>query len=128
MEKLIKLGSQIHKIFRNFYLAGGTAIMLKFNHRQSRDLDFFSEKTFSFLRISQKIRRFFGVQKEERGEDNIDFYIEGIRVSFVFFPFLSYFSTRRPEDDQYRRRGANTRGVALCSFLRLRSRRKRWRV
>jgi len=87
MEKLIKLGSQIQKVFRNFYLAGGTAIMLKFNHRQSRNLDFFSEKTFSFLRISQKIRRFFGVQKEERGEDNIDFYIEGIRVSFVFFPF-----------------------------------------
>lgn len=61
--------------------------MFKYNHRQSVDLDFFREKAFSFAKISQKIRNYFQVQKEEKLEDNIDFYIGDIRVSFVFFPF-----------------------------------------
>ncbi len=87
MEKLLTLTQEIQKNFKNFYLAGGTAIMFKFNHRKSENLDFFSYRSFSFSRLSQKVRRLFKIEKEERGEDNIDFYINGVRVSFVFFPF-----------------------------------------
>jgi len=61
--------------------------MLKYNHRKSIDLDFFKEKPFSFLKLSSKIKKFSPFQKEEKGKDNIDFYIDNIRVSFVYFPF-----------------------------------------
>ena len=87
MEKLFKLALKIQKNFSDFYLAGASAIMFKFNHRESIDLDFFKGTPFSFNRISLKIIRNFEIQKEERGVDNIDFYIEGVKVSFVFFPF-----------------------------------------
>jgi predicted nucleotidyltransferase component of viral defense system len=87
IEKMKKISREIQALFRNFYLAGGTALMLKHKHRISEDLDFFSENPFSFLRLSSKIRRFFKVSKEERFEDNIDFIIDDIKVSFVFFPF-----------------------------------------
>lgn len=87
MEKLLELANKIQSTFKDFYLAGGTAIMFKYGHRESIDLDFFKEKTFSFNRLALKIREIFNVQSEERFPDNIDFYIEGIRVSFVFFPF-----------------------------------------
>ncbi len=87
MEKLFKLAIDIQKNFNDFYLAGATAIMFKFNHRRSIDLDFFKDKMFSFNRVSLKIRKLFKIQKEERGIDNLDFYIEGVKVSFVFFPF-----------------------------------------
>lgn len=87
MEELFKLAINIQKVFKGFYLAGGTAIMFKYNHRQSIDLDFFKETPFSFARISQKVRNHFKVQKEEKFEDNIDFYIDDIRISFVLFPF-----------------------------------------
>lgn len=87
VEKLFKLALKVQGIYKDFYLAGGTAIMFKHNHRQSIDLDFFKDKPFSFSRLSSKIKKFFPVQKEEKGEDNIDFYIDNIRVSFVFFPF-----------------------------------------
>lgn len=87
MEKLLELAFNLQNIFKDFYLAGGTAIMFKFNHRKSIDLDFFKEKAFSYNRISQKIRKNFNIVKEERFEDNIDFYINGVKVSFVFFPF-----------------------------------------
>ncbi|MDF2954154.1 MAG: hypothetical protein OD816_001399 [Thermodesulfobacterium sp.] len=98
MEKLLKLAQEVQKNFKNFYLAGGTAIMFKFNHRLSVDLDFFSFKSFSFNRISAKVRRLFVIQKEERGEDNIDFYINDIRVSFVFFPFKNIKKTEKIYD------------------------------
>lgn len=87
MKELFNLATNIQKVLKGFYLAGETAIMFKYNHRQSVDLDFFREKAFSFAKISQKIRNYFQVQKEEKLEDNIDFYIGDIRVSFVFFPF-----------------------------------------
>ncbi|NWF52838.1 MAG: nucleotidyl transferase AbiEii/AbiGii toxin family protein [Nitrospirae bacterium] len=87
MEKLLSLAAEIQKIFKVFYLAGGTAIMFKHNHRESIDLDFFKGKPFSFTRLSLKVRNYFQVEKEEKGQDSIDFYIDKIRVSFVFFPF-----------------------------------------
>ncbi len=87
MERLFGLALKVQSIFKEFYLAGGTAIMFKHNHRKSIDLDFFKAKPFSFLKLSLKIKNFFHIQKEEKGEDNIDFYINNIRVSFVYFPF-----------------------------------------
>ncbi|GLI52883.1 nucleotidyl transferase AbiEii/AbiGii toxin family protein [Thermodesulfovibrio yellowstonii] len=87
MEKLLELAKKIQSLLRDFYLAGGTAIMFKYNHRESIDLDFFKETPFSFNRLSIKIRKSFNVQSEERFVDNIDFYIEDVKVSFVFFPF-----------------------------------------
>ena len=36
------------------------------------------------------MRKIFSIKKEERGDDNIDFFIENIeniKLSFVFFPF-----------------------------------------
>jgi len=87
MEKLFNLPLKIQKIFKDFYLAGGTAIMFKNNHRKSIALDFFKEKPISFLKLSSKVKEFFNVQREEKYEDNIDFYIDNIRVSFLYFPF-----------------------------------------
>lgn len=95
MEKLIDLAKRIQSIFKGFYLAGGTAIMFKYNHRESIDLDFFKEKAFSFNKLSHKIRKLFNIQAEERFNDNLDFYIENIRVSFVFFPFKNILSLEK---------------------------------
>ncbi len=86
-EKMKRLAKDIQRNFKNFYLAGGTAIMLKHKHRISEDMDFFSFRAFSFLRLAVKVRKIFKVEKEERFEDNIDFIIEGLKISFVFFPF-----------------------------------------
>jgi len=86
-EKIINLSIKIQNNFKNFYLSGGTILMLKYSHRISYHLDFFSKKEFSFLRLSNKIRKLFEVSNEERYEDNIDFIINNIKVSFIYFPF-----------------------------------------
>lgn len=95
MQKMFDLSLEVQGYFKNFYLAGGTAIMFKYNHRISNGLDFFSYKPFSFRRLSYKIRKLFDVENEEEFIDNIDLFISGIRVSFVFFPFTNIY---KPED------------------------------
>ena len=104
MERLYNLALAIQKCFRNFYLAGRTALMFKFNYRVSIDLDCFSESPFSFRRLSAKLRQNFKVNKEDVGVDNVDFFIENVKVSFVFFPFknvrpLEEFKNIKKADD-----------------------------
>lgn len=86
-DHMLKLAADMQPDFKRFYLSGGTAIMFKYHHRQSLDLDFFSERAFSYQRLAVKVRKLYPVENEIRLEDNIDFVVEGIKVSFVFFPF-----------------------------------------
>jgi hypothetical protein len=51
IEKMKLLAIEIQKHFKNFYLSGGTALMIKHKHRISEDLDFFSKKEFSFTKM-----------------------------------------------------------------------------
>ncbi len=89
--KLIQLASKLNALFPSFYLAGGTAIMFKHKHRTSVNLDFFSEKTFSSTRLALKLKNTFEIMSEKKKEDNMDFVIQDIKVSFVFFPFKNIF-------------------------------------
>lgn len=43
-------------ITKRFYLAGGTAVALQLNHRESYDLDFFTQKNIDPLSISRDIK------------------------------------------------------------------------
>jgi hypothetical protein len=43
IEKMKLLAIEIQRHFKNFYLSGGTALMIKHKHRISEDLDFFSK-------------------------------------------------------------------------------------
>ena len=45
MKEIIKLAKDVQKKFKDFYLAGGTSLMIKYDHRESIDLDFFKEKS-----------------------------------------------------------------------------------
>jgi len=81
------LARAIGENFKHFYLAGGTAIMFKYRHRMSTYLDFSRYKEFSKKRIVAKIRKMFLVEDVEEGIDDINFIINGIKVSFVYFPF-----------------------------------------
>lgn len=87
-QKLLDLAKKVSAGFPKYYLAGGTAIMFKHQHRKSYDLDFFNKQRFSFKHLAKKIHDNFNITKRERHhEDNIDLIVDDIKVSFVFFPF-----------------------------------------
>ena len=79
-KKLFSLAKEIQEIFPQFYLAGGTALMFKYEHRVSIDIDFFCQKSFSYKKLSLKTRKFFNVENEQHLGDNIDFFINDIKV------------------------------------------------
>jgi len=86
-KKLIRLAQDVLPHVRGFYLAGGTAVMLKYHHRISVDLDFFRESSFSFRRLQAKLEKVLPVSRSEALEDNLDLFVGETRISFVYFPF-----------------------------------------
>jgi len=88
IDQLLPLAQRISRQTKSFYLAGGTAITLKYNHRTSYDLDFFCEKAFSFKSMERKMKDSNeGISKVAYGEDNLDIFIDNTKASFVFFPY-----------------------------------------
>lgn len=85
--KMLSLAKRLQVYLKNFYLTGGTALMFRYNHRISTYLDFMTHYAFSFNRIVSKLKRAFDIEKTEFFEDNVDLWIEGIKVSIIYFPF-----------------------------------------
>jgi len=78
---------------RHFYLAGGTALTIYLGHRQSLDLDWFTQKPFTNpLEFAQYLRE-TGVSfsTEQISQGSLHGWVEGVRVSFLEFqyPLLS---------------------------------------
>jgi len=77
------------KIFKNFYLAGGTALALQIGHRISIDFDLFSEKDISKNLFSQ-VKKIFRDRKIIASVNNIDeltTFVDGVKLSFIKYPF-----------------------------------------
>lgn len=85
-----------NKIFKNFYLAGGTALALQIGHRKSIDLDWFSKKPFSTKELKKELRKLGKLKIDEEKKDTLNCTLDGIRLSFfeypykLLFPFVSY--------------------------------------
>lgn len=63
----------------NFYLAGGTALFYYFYHRESDDLDFFTDKKFDFEKhglLFKKSKILY------RDENTVHMILNNIKISF----------------------------------------------
>ncbi|WP_028843983.1 nucleotidyl transferase AbiEii/AbiGii toxin family protein [Pseudothermotoga elfii] len=83
LEKLLQLG-----IFHDFYLAGGTSLCLKYNHRPSLDFDFFlfPEKNFSNI-YENEIYKHFNIEFIYKDNQTLIFQLDGIKVSLFEYPY-----------------------------------------
>lgn len=68
----------------DFYLAGGTAVYYYLNHRISEDLDFFTLKDIDFREWKNILEKF---EILEFSKDTIHSIIEGVKVSFFYYPY-----------------------------------------
>lgn len=83
--ELINLGRLIlsNPAMRNFALAGGTALALQLNHRQSVDLDFFTSSSFDVDEIIVALKRVFDFQVDYFEKNTIKGYANGIKIDFL---------------------------------------------
>lgn len=86
--RVLKLLPEI-PIWRDFYLAGGTALALQLGHRVSVDLDFFSEKNklngFSRNQLARSFSKKGPIEilEEKNGTSKFSFY--GVQLSFFYY-------------------------------------------
>jgi len=76
---------------KDFYLAGGTALAIHLGHRESIDLDWFSQKEFSNDRIKEEMASLgkFELNSEEAG--TIHGAIDDVKVSFLNYSYGNIF-------------------------------------
>ncbi len=74
---------------KGFYLAGGTALALLLGHRRSLDFDLASSNPISPFDLERKLIRLgFDIQSIFTATgDEFSVLIDGIRVTFFYFPF-----------------------------------------
>ncbi len=79
---------QLSAIASPFYLAGGTALTLAFQHRISEDLVFFRPDRFSSLEWLHSLQN-NGLHPTDANPSNQTLHclIEGVKVSFFTYPF-----------------------------------------
>lgn len=80
-----------------FVLGGGTALALQLTHRKSFDFDFFSSFPIqkNFL---EKLSKAFAIENIVIDtSDELTFFAEGIKITFLYYPFKSLFADIKAE-------------------------------
>ena len=72
---------------KNFYLAGGTALVLEFGHRVSNDLDFFSEQKFNNNSLKREVKKMGQWEASTEIENTLIGYLDNIKSSFFYLPY-----------------------------------------
>jgi len=115
VDLLLKLDS----IITEFYLAGGTALSLYFQHRQSDDLDFFSEKSINPESLLHELTtKFSGMKDIKIQEGTLLCTIKGVKVSFMeyLYPMIN------PPNDWNLLKIASIQDIACMKMVAIASR------
>ena len=71
----------------DFYLTGGTALSLFLGHRESEDLDWFTENNFDPIKLQAKIEVFGKLEGTEISEGTLNTSLTGIKLQFLEYPY-----------------------------------------
>lgn len=84
---LSELKSRKLDFFHQFYLSGGTALALQLGHRESEDLDFFSEGDFETLMIEQELEKVGKLMGRETFKNTLNCGLNGVKLQFLGYPY-----------------------------------------
>lgn len=83
-------------IVKDFYLAGGTALALQFGHRESIDLDWFTEKDFDLGKLKSQLADVGTLEVVSEAPGTLHGILDGVKITFLFynysplFPFIAF--------------------------------------
>ncbi len=76
-----------HLAMQPFALAGGTSLALRFGHRISVDLDFFTHGPFDNELLVATLKKDFPLDERRRGPTGITGFITGVKIDLVKYPY-----------------------------------------
>ena len=86
--QLVKLLTTHNSSFlADFYLSGGTALSLQLGHRESEDLDFFSQKDFDPRHLQSQLSPLGKLESLEVKEGTLNTYLNGVKLQFLHYPY-----------------------------------------
>ena len=75
------------ELLDNFYLAGGTALAVQLEHRESIDFDFFSANKFNPQKIIHSLSSTGELEINDQSEDTINASFDNVKLSFFHYPY-----------------------------------------
>ena len=78
-------------LVERFYLAGGTALAIALKHRESIDLDWFSQADFSNQEIKAQLSQLGVFQVIGESEGTVNGLLDNVRVSFLRYQYKLLF-------------------------------------
>jgi hypothetical protein len=89
--KLLELLIELQKLksLENFALAGGSGLALYLSHRESDDIDLFSEAIFDADKLLSELKLIGEIKERNRSENIFQLLVNGLPVDIVSFPYPS---------------------------------------
>lgn len=105
--KTKKLSKRLQEVdfLKPFYLSGGTALALQLGHRESENLDFFSQKIFDPQKFQQNLLTIGELSGVEMSEGMLNYFFQEAQLQFLHYPYKLLEAT------------VDWRGLALSSVV-----------
>lgn len=71
----------------SFYLAGGTALALQYGHRQSVDLDWFTNRQITASQLLVNLTALGNFELTNEDVNTVEGVLDGVKVSFMTYPY-----------------------------------------
>lgn len=71
----------------NFYLSGGSGLSLQIGHRESEDLDFFTQDQFNPINLQNQLLLLGELKSVEIVEGTLNTFINGVKLQFLYYPY-----------------------------------------
>ncbi|MFH1602252.1 MAG: nucleotidyl transferase AbiEii/AbiGii toxin family protein [Candidatus Shapirobacteria bacterium] len=75
------------EFLKKFYLSGGTALSLQFGHRESVDLDFFTQSDFNPRTLQSKLEKYGQLKDLQLGENTLNAFLRGAQIQFLGYHY-----------------------------------------
>lgn len=86
--QLVSLFKQKNPDFlKLFYLSGGTALSLQLGHRESEDLDFFSQQPFNPQILETELTSLGSLSETELSKGTLNTFFDRVKLQFLEYPY-----------------------------------------
>lgn len=75
------------RIIQDFYLSGGTGLALQIGHRESQDLDFFSEKNFNSEWLQKELAKIGHLENVQLEKGTLNCFVDSVQIQFLHYPY-----------------------------------------